>query len=254
MSRVSRRRSRSSIDRSRAGRRRRARPALTPPRPVGPHRDRERPHRGIGPRPHRHRPAGPARHRPDADHLRPGDLAVRRLRGLGVEPLRRREAERGAQDLRAGDRQRRQPAGRRPVRAAGFGRRRRSRPAPASPTSTCRAWASDYHFTIVEGTNDADLEKGPGHYVGTALPGQVGNFAVAGHRVGKGEPFLNLDQLQPGDAVVIETVTNWYVYTVLGDADDRQPGHAGHRGGRRPRDRQAVRRQRDPAGARSSRE
>ena len=75
----------------------------------------------------------------------------------------------------------------------------------------------DYHFTIVEGTNDADLEKGPGHYTNTALPGQVGNFAVAGHRVGKGEPFLNLDQLQPGDAVVIETVTNWYVYTVLGD-------------------------------------
>jgi sortase A len=76
---------------------------------------------------------------------------------------------------------------------------------------------SDYHFTIVEGTNDADLEKGPGHYTGTALPGQVGNFAVAGHRVGKGEPFLNLDQLKPGDAVVIETVTDWYVYTVLGD-------------------------------------
>jgi sortase A len=76
---------------------------------------------------------------------------------------------------------------------------------------------SDYHFTIVEGTNDADLEKGPGHYSGTALPGQVGNFAVAGHRVGKGEPFLNLDQLQPGDAVVIETVSDWYVYTVLGD-------------------------------------
>ena len=75
----------------------------------------------------------------------------------------------------------------------------------------------DYHFTIVEGTNDADLEKGPGHYTGTALPGQVGNFSVAGHRVGKGEPFLNLDQLKPGDAVVIETVTNWYVYTVLGD-------------------------------------
>jgi sortase A len=76
---------------------------------------------------------------------------------------------------------------------------------------------SDYHFTIVEGTNDADLEKGPGHYTGTALPGQVGNFAVAGHRVGKGEPFLNLDQLQPGDSVVIETVTDWYVYKVLGD-------------------------------------
>ena len=40
---------------------------------------------------------------------------------------------------------------------------------------------------------------------GTQLPGQIGNFAVAGHRVGKGEPFLNLDQLRAGDAVVVET-------------------------------------------------
>jgi sortase A len=78
----------------------------------------------------------------------------------------------------------------------------------------------DYHFTVVEGTNDAALEKGPGHYAGTALPGQIGNFSVAGHRVGKGEPFLNLDQLQPGDAVVIETVDTWYVYRVLGDTSN----------------------------------
>jgi sortase A len=77
---------------------------------------------------------------------------------------------------------------------------------------------SDYHFAIVEGTGDSSLEKGPGHYTGTALPGQTGDFAVAGHRVGKGEPFLNLDQLQPGDAVVVETKTDWYVYRVFGDA------------------------------------
>lgn len=75
----------------------------------------------------------------------------------------------------------------------------------------------DYHFTIVEGTNDGDLEKGPGHYQGTALPGQIGNFSVAGHRVGKGEPFLNLDKLQPGDSIVIETADKWYVYKVMGD-------------------------------------
>jgi sortase A len=75
----------------------------------------------------------------------------------------------------------------------------------------------DYHFAIVQGTDDASLDKGPGHYVGTALPGQKGDFAVAGHRVGKGEPFLNLDKLQPGDAVVVETATSWYVYRVFGD-------------------------------------
>jgi len=76
---------------------------------------------------------------------------------------------------------------------------------------------TDYHFTIVEGTDDASLERGPGHYADTALPGQVGNFAVAGHRVGKGEPFLNLDHLRPGDAVVVETKSEWYVYRVKGN-------------------------------------
>jgi sortase A len=75
----------------------------------------------------------------------------------------------------------------------------------------------DYAWTVVEGTNDADLQRGPGHYSATALPGQIGNFAVAGHRVGKGEPFLNLDHLRAGDAVIVETLRFWYVYRVLGD-------------------------------------
>ena len=77
----------------------------------------------------------------------------------------------------------------------------------------------DFHFFVVEGgspPSDAQLEDGPAHYAGTALPGRIGNFAVAGHRVGKGEPFLNLDKLQPGDPVVIETKTAWFVYRVKG--------------------------------------
>jgi sortase A len=74
-----------------------------------------------------------------------------------------------------------------------------------------------YAWTIVQGTDAADLAKGPGHYTNSALPGAIGNFAVAGHRVGKGEPFLNLDHLRPGDAVIIQTATTWYVYDVLGD-------------------------------------
>ena len=76
----------------------------------------------------------------------------------------------------------------------------------------------------MQGTSPADLEKGPGHYVGTALPGQRGNFAVAGHRVGKGEPFLNLDQLRAGDAVVVQT------RVVLVRLPDRgQPGRTSRR-------------------------
>jgi sortase A len=79
-------------------------------------------------------------------------------------------------------------------------------------------FGKDYAWTIVQGTNDADLERGPGHYSGTAVPGQIGNFSLAGHRVGKGEPFLNLDQLIPGDSIVVQTASNWFVYHVLGDA------------------------------------
>jgi sortase A len=78
----------------------------------------------------------------------------------------------------------------------------------------------DYGFTIVQGTDNASLEKGPGHYLGTALPGATGNFSIAGHRVGKGEPFLNLDRLKVGDTVIVETRTKWYVYRVKGNHDN----------------------------------
>jgi len=87
----------------------------------------------------------------------------------------------------------------------------------------------DYHFTIVQGSavpDDSQLEKGPAHYKDTQLPGQVGNFAVAGHRVGKGEPFLNIDKLRSGDAVIVETRTYWYVYKVLGDPAGQNPQKA----------------------------
>jgi sortase (surface protein transpeptidase) len=75
----------------------------------------------------------------------------------------------------------------------------------------------DYSRVVVEGTAQVQLAQGPGHYIDTALPGQEGNFAVAGHRVGRGSPFLDLDQLRPGDPIVVETEGNWYVYRVLGD-------------------------------------
>jgi sortase A len=74
----------------------------------------------------------------------------------------------------------------------------------------------DYSWAIVEGVSGADLEKGPGHYKGTALPGALGNFAIAGHRVGKGEPFLNLDHLKAGDAVIVQTKSAWFIYRVKG--------------------------------------
>lgn len=54
------------------------------------------------------------------------------------------------------------------------------------------AFGSDFQFAVVEGTSDEDLLAGPGRYTESQMPGQAGNFAVAGHRVGKGAPFNDL--------------------------------------------------------------
>jgi len=82
---------------------------------------------------------------------------------------------------------------------------------------------NDYAWAIVEGSavpDDEQLEKGPAHYGRTQLPGEVGNFAMAGHRVGKGEPFLNLDKLAASDTVIVATKRAWYVYRVAGLPND----------------------------------
>ncbi len=77
------------------------------------------------------------------------------------------------------------------------------------------SFGPDFVFTVLEGTERETLEAGPGHYQDTALPGQPGNFAVAGHRVGKGSPFNSLDLLSSCDAIVVETADRWFVYRVL---------------------------------------
>ena len=68
------------------------------------------------------------------------------------------------------------------------------------------------HWVVVEGVDVGDIRFAPGHYPGTAMPGQIGNFSVAGHRV---PPlFWNLQEVRPGDQVVVQTQAYWYVYRV----------------------------------------
>lgn len=76
------------------------------------------------------------------------------------------------------------------------------------------ALGKDWAWVVVEGVTDADLTQGPGHFPQTALPGEVGNFAIAGHRSTHGEPFADLDRLAEGDPVVVQTVDDWLVYEV----------------------------------------
>lgn len=67
---------------------------------------------------------------------------------------------------------------------------------------------------VVEGTTASALRAGAGHYPKTPLPCEVGNVAIAGHRTTYGRPFHDLDQLQPGDRVTLETPIGECTYEV----------------------------------------
>lgn len=60
------------------------------------------------------------------------------------------------------------------------------------------------------------INRGPSHWPGTALPGQMGNVVVAGHRTTFSKPFAELDSLQPGDEITYTLSTGVYRYRVTG--------------------------------------
>jgi sortase A len=69
-------------------------------------------------------------------------------------------------------------------------------------------------IVVVQGTDTASLEKGPGHYRNTPIPGQPGTVAIAGHRTTYLAPFRHIDQIQNGDEVRIEMPYAAFTYTV----------------------------------------
>jgi sortase A len=75
-------------------------------------------------------------------------------------------------------------------------------------------FGADWVRPVLEGTAHDTLIGGLGHYSGTAMPGLVGNFAVAGHRTTYGRPFHNADLLRKGDLIVVETKASYFVYAV----------------------------------------
>ncbi|MGH3388260.1 MAG: class E sortase [Actinomadura sp.] len=74
----------------------------------------------------------------------------------------------------------------------------------------------DYRYVVIEGVGPEDLRKGPGHYPGTALPGQLGNFVVSGHRTTYSAPFNRVDELRAGDRILVDTRTEQLIYSVTG--------------------------------------
>lgn len=85
-------------------------------------------------------------------------------------------------------------------------------PADGSPAAVLAIPRLGLGWTVVEGTTMKDLRHAPGHYAGTAMPGQIGNFAVAGHR-SRGM-FWDLDTVKPGDQITVEDRSRRYVYEV----------------------------------------
>ncbi|MFF2327543.1 MULTISPECIES: class E sortase [unclassified Streptomyces] len=71
-----------------------------------------------------------------------------------------------------------------------------------------------WEWPVLENTEVRTLQKGIGHYSGTARLGATGNFALAGHRRTYGDPFKDFPRLRPGDAVVLTDGTTWFTYRI----------------------------------------
>jgi sortase A len=67
---------------------------------------------------------------------------------------------------------------------------------------------------IFEGVWLTVVDHGPGHWPGSAKPGQIGNTVFAGHRVTHTHPFLDLDLLANGDKVIFDMPHGVYTYAV----------------------------------------
>lgn len=101
-------------------------------------------------------------------------------------------------------------------------------PVPAEPGVVNEAFATllvprfgaDYARTIAQGIDVREVlnsrRTGVGHYPGTQMPGELGNFAIAAHRNANGAPFGSVVDLRVGDHVYVETIDGWYEYTFRG--------------------------------------
>ena len=81
-------------------------------------------------------------------------------------------------------------------------------------------FGKDYAVPVLEGTDSDVLAVGYGHFRGSAGPGQVGNYAIAAHRVTHGEPLRRMPELQVGDLVRIVTRSRTYDYRLVSGGSD----------------------------------
>lgn len=75
--------------------------------------------------------------------------------------------------------------------------------------------SANINHYVVFGASIDQLQYGPGFILGTSLPGNGGNFAIAGHRTTYGAPFGDLDKVNIGDNIFFQTNSNQYKYLVV---------------------------------------
>lgn len=89
-------------------------------------------------------------------------------------------------------------------------------PEPVQEIGTIEIPKIGLRHRVMNGITMRNIDLGPSHWPGTAMPGEVGNTVFAGHRVTKTKPFRNIDQLVPGDEVIFGIGGRRSVYTVTG--------------------------------------
>lgn len=86
---------------------------------------------------------------------------------------------------------------------------------PGGAVAILQIPAIDLDYVVVEGTDTESLKRGPGHYSQTAYPWEdSGRVGIAGHRTTYGAPFWSLNELEPGDEIVLATEFGVFTYTV----------------------------------------
>jgi sortase A len=89
-------------------------------------------------------------------------------------------------------------------------------PEPVRQIGTMEIPAIGLRHRIYQGVTLNNIDRGPSHWTGSALPGQMGNTVFAGHRSTHSEPFRRIDQLVPGDQIIFTVDGTRSVYRVTG--------------------------------------
>ncbi|WP_165978559.1 class E sortase [Actinomadura darangshiensis] len=89
-----------------------------------------------------------------------------------------------------------------------------ARPEKGSVIARIRIKRMRLSMAVRQGVGRSVLQRGVGHYPGTAFPGHEGNTVLLGHRTTYLHPFNKLDKMRRGDRIVLRVGRKSYVYTV----------------------------------------